>query len=109
MTFSTSFPLVAKVGTAHAGFGKMRIQNQSDFEDFRSVCALQDRYVTTEPFIGTFHIIHHTHHQIGTTISASKRSATTTELSAAFPPTGKAKACLKKTKVKIKTPHSFEL
>ena len=39
------------------GFGKMRIQNQSDFEDFRSVCALQDRYVTTEPFIGNYYFI----------------------------------------------------
>jgi len=51
MTFNDGFPLVAKVGTAHAGYGKMKIHNQSEFEDFRSVVALQDRYVTCEPFI----------------------------------------------------------
>ena len=32
MTFASSFPLVAKVGTAHAGFGKMRIRDLHDFE-----------------------------------------------------------------------------
>jgi len=51
MTFSDGFPLVAKVGTAHAGFGKMRIQGQTEFDDLRSVIALQDRYITSEPFI----------------------------------------------------------
>eukprot|EP01087_Luapelamoeba_hula_P021533 TRINITY_DN7553_c0_g1_i3.p1 TRINITY_DN7553_c0_g1~~TRINITY_DN7553_c0_g1_i3.p1 ORF type:complete len:473 (-),score=92.45 TRINITY_DN7553_c0_g1_i3:135-1553(-) len=51
MTFSTGFPLVAKVGTAHAGYGKMKLKDQSEFEDFQSVVALQDRYVTAEPFI----------------------------------------------------------
>lgn len=65
MTFASSFPLVAKVGTAHAGFGKMRIRDLHDFEvgadqlpaahiaqDFRSVVALQSNYVVAEPFIG---------------------------------------------------------
>jgi len=51
MTFASGFPLVAKVGTAHAGFGKMRIKDQGDFEDFRSVVALQSNYVIAEPFI----------------------------------------------------------
>eukprot|EP00028_Trichosphaerium_sp_Am-I-7-wt_P012584 CAMPEP_0168516292 /NCGR_PEP_ID=MMETSP0405-20121227/5319_1 /TAXON_ID=498012 /ORGANISM="Trichosphaerium sp, Strain Am-I-7 wt" /LENGTH=161 /DNA_ID=CAMNT_0008535983 /DNA_START=383 /DNA_END=865 /DNA_ORIENTATION=- len=51
MTFPPDFPTVMKIGTAHAGFGKMRITNQSDYEDFRSVIALQGRYVTSEPFI----------------------------------------------------------
>eukprot|EP00026_Physarum_polycephalum_P008628 Phypoly_transcript_08721.p1 GENE.Phypoly_transcript_08721~~Phypoly_transcript_08721.p1 ORF type:complete len:383 (+),score=81.77 Phypoly_transcript_08721:284-1432(+) len=51
MTFSTGFPLVAKIGTAHAGFGKMKIEDSGEFEDFRSVVAMQDKYVTAEPFI----------------------------------------------------------
>eukprot|EP01130_Rhizamoeba_saxonica_P000034 TRINITY_DN1002_c0_g1_i5.p1 TRINITY_DN1002_c0_g1~~TRINITY_DN1002_c0_g1_i5.p1 ORF type:complete len:266 (-),score=44.94 TRINITY_DN1002_c0_g1_i5:454-1137(-) len=51
MTFSTGFPMVAKVGTAHAGFGKLRVLDEDGFSDFRSVIALQDRYVSTEPFI----------------------------------------------------------
>lgn len=51
MTFCSGFPIVAKLGTAHAGFGKMKLNSQSEFEDFQSVVALQDRYVTTEPFV----------------------------------------------------------
>eukprot|EP01129_Flabellula_baltica_P015674 TRINITY_DN8068_c0_g1_i1.p1 TRINITY_DN8068_c0_g1~~TRINITY_DN8068_c0_g1_i1.p1 ORF type:complete len:380 (-),score=84.47 TRINITY_DN8068_c0_g1_i1:24-1043(-) len=51
MTFCDWYPTVVKVGTAHAGFGKMKIENADQMEDFRSVVALQDRYVTAEPFI----------------------------------------------------------
>eukprot|EP01119_Soliformovum_irregulare_P003620 TRINITY_DN1437_c0_g1_i5.p2 TRINITY_DN1437_c0_g1~~TRINITY_DN1437_c0_g1_i5.p2 ORF type:complete len:220 (+),score=46.42 TRINITY_DN1437_c0_g1_i5:512-1171(+) len=51
MSFIEEFPVVVKVGTAHAGFGKMKIKDYSDFEDFRSVIALQREYVTAEPFI----------------------------------------------------------
>ncbi len=81
----------------------MRIQNQSDFEDFRSVCALQDRYVTTEPFIGNllFYKIY-SNSQTGTTISVSKKLAITTELFADFLQTGKEKEWTKKMKVQKK-------
>jgi len=51
LTFSDGFPLVAKIGTAHAGFGKMKILGQGEYEDLRSVVALQDRYISCEPFI----------------------------------------------------------
>jgi len=51
MSFHTGVPLVAKLGTCHSGFGKMRIQSDSDFDDFRSVAALQPLYITAEPFI----------------------------------------------------------
>ena len=51
MTFVNSFPCVVKVGTAHSGFGKMRMKSMDEMEDFRSVVALQGRYVTCEPFI----------------------------------------------------------
>jgi len=55
MMYSYTFPCVAKVGYAHAGLGKMRIQNHHDFEDFRSVMALSKDYVTAEPFLkGTY-------------------------------------------------------
>eukprot|EP01117_Protostelium_nocturnum_P013012 TRINITY_DN4827_c0_g1_i4.p1 TRINITY_DN4827_c0_g1~~TRINITY_DN4827_c0_g1_i4.p1 ORF type:complete len:283 (-),score=53.65 TRINITY_DN4827_c0_g1_i4:38-886(-) len=51
MTFVSTFPMVAKVGTAHAGFGKMKLEERGAFDDFRSVVALQNNYVTAEPFI----------------------------------------------------------
>jgi synapsin len=51
MTCPLPFPVVAKVGHAHAGYGKMRLQNQKEFESFRSVIALTGKYVTIEPFL----------------------------------------------------------
>lgn len=51
MNFNTGFPLVGKVGTVHAGFGKMKLENQEQFDDLQSIVALQDKYVTTEPYI----------------------------------------------------------
>ncbi|ELP85586.1 synapsin-3, putative [Entamoeba invadens IP1] len=51
MNFNTGFPLVAKLGTVHAGFGKMKLENQEDFDDLVSLVAMQDRYITTEPYI----------------------------------------------------------
>ena len=51
VTFADGFPLVAKVGTVHAGLGKMKIANQQELHDFRSVLAMQGNYATGEPFI----------------------------------------------------------
>lgn len=50
--YSGSFPCVAKIGSAHAGMGKMVIQEHHAFEDFRSVLAMTEgKYCTAEPFI----------------------------------------------------------
>jgi hypothetical protein len=51
MLISPDPPFVCKVGHAQSGYGKFRIRDQSDFADFRSVCALHGDYVTAEPFI----------------------------------------------------------
>jgi len=51
MMYSNQFPCVVKVGFAHAGMGKMRVKDHHDFEDFRSVMACIDDYVTAEPFL----------------------------------------------------------
>eukprot|EP00732_Lithocolla_globosa_P005644 Lithocolla_globosa_v1_NODE_5973_length_1154_cov_64.965455.p1 type:complete len:332 gc:universal NODE_5973_length_1154_cov_64.965455:1098-103(-) len=45
------FPMVVKVGTTHAGFGKMCIKNKQDYDDFASVLAMKKEYFTMEPFI----------------------------------------------------------
>jgi hypothetical protein len=39
MRFTPDFPLVAKIGSAEAGYGKMRFQTSDDFGDFRGYTA----------------------------------------------------------------------
>lgn len=51
MMYSNKFPCVVKVGYAHAGMGKMRINHHHDFEDFRTVVAMGPDYCTAEPFL----------------------------------------------------------
>jgi hypothetical protein len=50
-SFCSGFPLVLKLGTVHAGYGKAKVETQEQWEDLKSIVALQGRYATTEPFI----------------------------------------------------------
>jgi len=66
------YPMVAKVGTSHAGYGKMLFKEKG-FNDFATLMAMYNDYVTTEPFVpnvGDIRI-----QKIGNHIRAYKRVA----------------------------------
>lgn len=52
LMYGFTFPAVVKIGSAHAGLGKMKISDHRQMSDFRSVLAMMpDEHVLVEPFI----------------------------------------------------------
>eukprot|EP00301_Raphidiophrys_heterophryoidea_P002827 c11306_g1_i1.p1 GENE.c11306_g1_i1~~c11306_g1_i1.p1 ORF type:complete len:373 (+),score=82.76 c11306_g1_i1:75-1121(+) len=52
LMYGNKFPAVVKIGAAHAGIGKMCIEDHHVMEDFRSVLAMTEgKYCTAEPFL----------------------------------------------------------
>jgi len=54
LMYGYTFPAVVKVGSAHAGVGKMKIMDHHQMSDFRSVLAMMpDEHCFVEPFISS--------------------------------------------------------
>merc|ERR550514_1901117 len=51
LMYGYTFPAVVKVGSAHAGAGKMKILDHRQMSDFRSVLQMMPEHCTVEPFI----------------------------------------------------------
>lgn len=51
MIYGDRFPAVVKVGHAHAGYGKMKVEDHHVMEDVRSLLSLNKNYVSVEPFL----------------------------------------------------------
>ena len=52
MIITPEFPIVTKIGNAHAGMGKMRLTTNDDLDDLKSIIGLTDHYITAEKFHG---------------------------------------------------------
>eukprot|EP00750_Incisomonas_marina_P013399 INCI17309.6.p1 GENE.INCI17309.6~~INCI17309.6.p1 ORF type:complete len:337 (+),score=59.68 INCI17309.6:165-1175(+) len=51
MIIGPNFPAVVKVGHGQAGYGKMKLNDHHQFEDFKTVMAMTDNYCTAEEFL----------------------------------------------------------
>lgn len=51
-------PSVFKVGHAHSGGGKVRVQSKTEYEDMTSIVAIAGSYCTTEPLIEAKYDLH---------------------------------------------------
>jgi len=58
VNYPPRFPCVVKIGHAHGGLGKIRIESPTDYEDIVSLVACTKTYATIEPYIDSKCDIH---------------------------------------------------
>lgn len=73
MLTANKFPCVVKVGHAHGGLGKMKVENNQDFQEVASVVALTGSYCVVEPLVDTRCDLHV--QKIGTSYKAFVRKS----------------------------------
>eukprot|EP00090_Calanus_glacialis_P019464 TRINITY_DN2990_c0_g1_i6.p1 TRINITY_DN2990_c0_g1~~TRINITY_DN2990_c0_g1_i6.p1 ORF type:complete len:294 (+),score=91.46 TRINITY_DN2990_c0_g1_i6:755-1636(+) len=52
------FPCIFKVGHAHGGLGKVKVENETAFQDLVSVVAVSGQYVTVEKYVEAKYDLH---------------------------------------------------
>ena len=52
------FPCVFKIGHAHGGLGKVKVENDAGFEDIKGVVAVSNQYCTIEKFVEAYCDLH---------------------------------------------------
>ena len=52
------YPCVFKVGHAHGGLGKVKVENETAYQDVVSVVAVSGQYVTVEKYVEAKHDLH---------------------------------------------------
>jgi len=58
IVWTGGFPCVFKIGHAHGGLGKVKVENDAGFEDIKGVVAVSNQYCTIEKFVEAYCDLH---------------------------------------------------